>query len=283
MSDAQPPAGWYPDPKDPWSERRWDGTAWTENVRTKTADEGVFIEEPTVAFEQRQDDFWDKKDQPAAAAPGSSNRRNALVVALGLLGVAAIAGYLFLQGDSDVTTDATSAVLTSAVPTSALPSTPTAGPIITSPSTVVPTSAPPTTTSPTSSVPTTAAPTTAVPTTVELPSALIELPLAEPPVGAIDDANYSPTTRTVRLRGWAMDADTRAPVNVTLFIDLAESQSRLADDRRADLAPIYRNGVRHGFTFEFELPPGPHGYCVIAENVGGGDEDTTIFCETRNV
>jgi uncharacterized membrane protein YhaH (DUF805 family) len=29
------PAGWYPDPSNPLQERLWDGTAWTEHVRTR--------------------------------------------------------------------------------------------------------------------------------------------------------------------------------------------------------------------------------------------------------
>jgi hypothetical protein len=31
MSDAQAPAGWFPDPEDPANLRYWDGTAWTEH------------------------------------------------------------------------------------------------------------------------------------------------------------------------------------------------------------------------------------------------------------
>ncbi len=284
MSDAQPPAGWYPDPKDPWSERRWDGAAWTEDVRTKAADDANLIEEPTVAFEQRQDDFWEKKDQPSATATGSNNRPKIIVAVIGLVGLAAIVGYLLTRGDQDVSTTATT---TTAPLASVASTTPTTEPIITNPSTI----APPTTsvgvastaTPPTKPVPTSAVPTSAAPTNAVLPPALIELPVDAPPFGAVDDANFSPTTRVVRLRGWAMDGDSRAPVKVTLYVDLAEVQSRLADDRRADLAPTYRNGVLHGFEFEFELPPGEHGYCVIAENINGGAEDATIFCETRNV
>lgn len=33
-SGALPPAGWYPDPRDPSSRRWWDGLAWTGHVRT---------------------------------------------------------------------------------------------------------------------------------------------------------------------------------------------------------------------------------------------------------
>jgi len=31
MSDAQPPAGWFPDPEDPANLRYWDGSAWTDH------------------------------------------------------------------------------------------------------------------------------------------------------------------------------------------------------------------------------------------------------------
>ncbi len=33
MSDAWPPAGWFPDPEVPTDLRSWDGTAWSGNRR----------------------------------------------------------------------------------------------------------------------------------------------------------------------------------------------------------------------------------------------------------
>jgi hypothetical protein len=37
-AEPSPPAGWYPDPTDPARERRWDGTAWTEDLRDRTVE-----------------------------------------------------------------------------------------------------------------------------------------------------------------------------------------------------------------------------------------------------
>lgn len=37
QNQTLPPAGWYPDPSNAASERWWDGTAWTEQVRAKVS------------------------------------------------------------------------------------------------------------------------------------------------------------------------------------------------------------------------------------------------------
>jgi uncharacterized Tic20 family protein len=37
VSDAPPPAGWYPDPQKPGGQRWWDGSAWTAHVAEPAA------------------------------------------------------------------------------------------------------------------------------------------------------------------------------------------------------------------------------------------------------
>ncbi|MBN9241022.1 MAG: hypothetical protein BGO97_15015 [Micrococcales bacterium 70-64] len=54
-SGALPPAGWYPDPRDPSSRRWWDGLAWTGHVRTP---EPVAVVAPAaVAVLERAEDI----------------------------------------------------------------------------------------------------------------------------------------------------------------------------------------------------------------------------------
>lgn len=50
MSDVTPPqAGWYADPENPVGERWWNGSGWSDQKRTATADAGFRFGSPTAA------------------------------------------------------------------------------------------------------------------------------------------------------------------------------------------------------------------------------------------
>jgi hypothetical protein len=50
-----PPAGWYPDPRDPDLARYWDGKAWTEFVGPRKGRPPA-SPPPVAESERRQDD-----------------------------------------------------------------------------------------------------------------------------------------------------------------------------------------------------------------------------------
>jgi hypothetical protein len=98
MSDARPPAGWYPDPQDAQQQRYWDGATWTghtaaaaETVATPTgtAPQGAAI--PTGAPSWQMPMMGDAAGGPPAKKPFFKRRwvliTGAVVVVLIVLGV----------------------------------------------------------------------------------------------------------------------------------------------------------------------------------------------------
>ena len=65
------------------------------------------------------------------------------------------------------------------------------------------------------------------------------------PFGRIDSVESAGAGR-LRVRGWAMDPNTTAPIRVHLYVDGAGAASLLADDGRSDLS-AFGNGLGHGF------------------------------------
>lgn len=103
MTQAQPPAGWYPDPQDAMQQRYWDGTAWTGH----TAPTGVASAMPQAAAPT-------STPSPATSAPAWSvpmagevtdpvgkkswYKRKAFLIPVAILVVLIVLGVVFGSG-----------------------------------------------------------------------------------------------------------------------------------------------------------------------------------------
>jgi hypothetical protein len=87
------------------------------------------------------------------------------------------------------------------------------------------------------------------------------------PFGGIDTAV---TGSTIRVRGWAIDPDTTASIDVHFYIDGVGTAGR-ADIDRPDVGDVYPGyGPRHGIDASFEVAPGVHQVCAYGINRGPG-------------
>ncbi|MGY1807353.1 hypothetical protein ACI8AF_08275 [Blastococcus sp. SYSU D00669] len=102
------------------------------------------------------------------------------------------------------------------------------------------------------------------------------------PIGTVDEVTSGPTSVTVT--GWALDPETRSPIDVKAVVDGVEVVRRTAGDQRPDVAANYpESGPRHGYSFTVPLAPGTHQFCVYAVNVGQGSTDPLLGCRDVNV
>ncbi|WP_189175946.1 DUF2510 domain-containing protein [Streptomyces lasiicapitis] len=122
-----PPAGWYPDPSTPGTERWWDGTAWTEHRRTP-ADVTAACQTP-----QQQPGFGPTvvMQQPGpgqAPVPGQGGGGRAKIVAISVAGAVLVAsivtGVVVLQNDDGDPQGSPAPTATTAVEPSPTPTTP---------------------------------------------------------------------------------------------------------------------------------------------------------------
>ena len=85
------------------------------------------------------------------------------------------------------------------------------------------------------------------------------------PIGSID-ALHPQSDGTASLRGWAMDPDTKDPIQVVVWVDGTEVARFSADGTREDVGAAYRNGNAHGFDLRVPVPAGEHQVCVWAKD-----------------
>ncbi|MFC8191180.1 N-acetylmuramoyl-L-alanine amidase [Cellulomonas sp. NPDC057328] len=97
-----------------------------------------------------------------------------------------------------------------------------------------------------------------------------------PPVGSIDE--LSATSDTLTVRGWALDPDTRDPIDVHIYVNGVGRVVR-ADLSRPDVDVAYGRGDRHGFSLQLPVAGGTHQVCVYAINTPAG-ANTTLACTT---
>jgi len=88
----------------------------------------------------------------------------------------------------------------------------------------------------------------------------------------------------IRVSGWVADPDTSAPIIVKVGSE-GRVYDVVADQFRPDVGAAYpRVGSSHGFNFWFpDLPPGRHGICIWAENVGRGNQTRLLGCKNLDV
>ncbi len=90
------------------------------------------------------------------------------------------------------------------------------------------------------------------------------------PIGAFTSMT-NPATGRVRIRGWALDPETKAPIDVVAITDKkwVRSVAKLPNaDTRAPSALLSAN---RGYEFDVATGSGNHTVCVVAMNHGGGD------------
>ena len=99
-------------------------------------------------------------------------------------------------------------------------------------------------------------------------SVLAPAELGRAPIGALDQARVEGDAVTVS--GWAIDPDTRASIDVHLYVGSAGSAVR-ANGSRPDVArayPAYTSA--HGFTTQVSAPVGTNTVCAYAIDSRGG-------------
>jgi hypothetical protein len=101
MSDAQAPAGWFPDPEDPAQLRYWDGTAWTEHRHPAepAAPEPAAAAAPPAAPQYAYQPTYGAQPgyaAPYGSAPAFGPPQNVLALVGMILAIAGTAiGFLF--------------------------------------------------------------------------------------------------------------------------------------------------------------------------------------------
>lgn len=100
-------------------------------------------------------------------------------------------------------------------------------------------------------------------------------------IGGFDGVDEVPAG--ARVRGWALDFDTQASVDIAVYVDGGFAGSRPANASRPDVGAAYRGwGDNHGFDFTVPVSgSGQKQVCVWGLNTGAGSENTLLGC--RNV
>jgi hypothetical protein len=100
------------------------------------------------------------------------------------------------------------------------------------------------------------------------------------PIGALDFV--TPAMDVFTVRGWALDPNTRPPINVHVYVDGVATASVIANTPRPDVGRIYAMGDNHGFTSTIKASYGLHQVCVYAIDSWGG-VNPQIRCATVNI
>ena len=98
------------------------------------------------------------------------------------------------------------------------------------------------------------------------------------PRGSLDQARDA--SGTLRVRGWALDPDTDAPITVHVYVDGVGRAIHTANTLRPDIARAFPGfSDRHGFDFKvMPRPPGQHLVCVYGINQSLGS-NALIGCK----
>jgi hypothetical protein len=88
------------------------------------------------------------------------------------------------------------------------------------------------------------------------------------PIGRLDGA--SPSAGVVSIRGWALDPDTTASINVHVYVDGKVVKALAATLPRPDVGRVYRRGDNHGFSGTVNAANGTHQVCLYAIDSNGG-------------
>ncbi|MBO0925293.1 hypothetical protein J1G44_12480 [Cellulomonas sp. zg-ZUI199] len=100
-------------------------------------------------------------------------------------------------------------------------------------------------------------------------------PTGEAPFGFLDSVTVD--GQDVTATGWALDPDTRDPVQVHMYVGPA-SQAFVADLPRPDVDAVFGKGERHGYSTTMRAQPGPQRVCVWAIDSDGISSNTQLGC-----
>jgi hypothetical protein len=104
------------------------------------------------------------------------------------------------------------------------------------------------------------------------------------PIGAFDQVTVRSDRRPV-VRGWTLDPETAAPINVHMYVNGRYVTQATANGSRPDVGRVYPGyGNNHGYDVTLSpLPPGTHTVCVYAINVGAGTYNPQLGCRAIKV
>lgn len=97
------------------------------------------------------------------------------------------------------------------------------------------------------------------------------------PFGSLDSVNS--TASGIKVRGWAIDPNTKAPITVHLYVNGVVARAVLADVSRPDLIPKFGYGGAHGFETTLPGSAANHTVCAYGINQGAG-ASTLLGCRT---
>jgi GH25 family lysozyme M1 (1,4-beta-N-acetylmuramidase) len=102
---------------------------------------------------------------------------------------------------------------------------------------------------------------------------------ASNPFGSLDGVVRSPTALT--LWGWAIDPDTTNPIKMHVYVNGAFKGEISANQDRSDVGGAYPGfGPKHGFSMNVPAGGGSQNVCVYAMNVGAGNANSLLGCQT---
>ncbi|MCU0311904.1 MAG: hypothetical protein MUE36_13285 [Acidimicrobiales bacterium] len=101
--------------------------------------------------------------------------------------------------------------------------------------------------------------------------------------GSVESATE--VTGGIRVTGWALDADTNAPIDVHVYVDGVGAGSGVASRSRPDVAAAFPGqGPNHGYDITVPAAPGVRQVCVYGINVGpSGNGNLLLGCRTVRV
>jgi hypothetical protein len=103
-------------------------------------------------------------------------------------------------------------------------------------------------------------------------------PAPPPPFGNLDAATAAGVGQ-IRVRGWAIDPDTTAPIGVHVYVNGAYAGATTASRVRTDVAAVWPAwGPNHGFDVNIGASGGRNQVCAYAINVGPGTTNSPLGC-----
>jgi hypothetical protein len=102
--------------------------------------------------------------------------------------------------------------------------------------------------------------------------------VAANPVGSFD--GWVVSSPGIRVNGWAIDADTTAPLDVHVYVDNVIAGATAANAPRPDVGAVWPwAGPDHGWALEVNALPGPRTVCAYGINVGAGT-NSVLGCKS---